>query len=63
MGIIILPFLLVALIIGVISVVKAIRLMRRNQIGLKESLFGLVTSLIIFVLIVLVTFLKVKLGD
>ena len=53
MGIVILPFIFGALIIGIISLIKIIKLFRKNQIGLKEILLGFMTSLAIFGLICL----------
>jgi hypothetical protein len=53
MGIIILPFLLGALIIGIIAIVKTIKQLRKRQVGLKELLFGLIVSSAIFGLICL----------
>lgn len=53
MGIIILPFLVVALVLGIISAVKAINQFRIGQVGLKELFLGLITSGVIFGLICL----------
>ena len=53
MGIIILPFLLGAFVLGIISIVKTIKQLRTKQAGLKELLFGLITSSAIFGLICL----------
>jgi len=53
MGIIILPFLLGALVLGIISMVKAIKQVKMKQAGLKELLLGLITSSAIFGLICL----------
>lgn len=53
MGIIILPFLLGALITGIIAIVKTIKQLRKRQVGLKELLFGLIVSSAIFGLICL----------
>jgi hypothetical protein len=53
MGIIILPFLLGAFVVGILSLIKMIRLLRKKQVSLKETLFGLATSIIIFGLICL----------
>lgn len=51
MGIIILPFLLGAFVIGLFSLVKLIKLIKSKDIGVKEMLFGLLVSLLIFGLI------------
>ncbi len=48
MGIIILPVLLVALIIGIIALIKTIKLLILKSIGLKELIFGFITTLILF---------------
>ncbi len=53
MGIIILPFLLGALVLGVISFIKVFKQLRTKQVGPKEMLLGLTTSIIIFGLICL----------
>jgi|AntRauTorckE5430_2_1112549.scaffolds.fasta_scaffold29819_2 hypothetical protein len=53
MGIIILPFLLGALVLGIISIVKTIKQLRTKQTGTKELLLGLITSSTIFGLICL----------
>jgi hypothetical protein len=60
MGIIILPFLLGALIIGIIALVKSIKLFKLEVISFKEILLGLVTSLILFGLISLVYIIEGK---
>lgn len=51
MGIIILPFLLGALVLGIIAVVKTIKQLRKRHVGLKELLLGLIVSSAIFGLI------------
>ena len=48
MGIIILPFLFGAFLIGLFSLGKLIIMMRTKKVGLKEILFGLGLSLFIF---------------
>jgi hypothetical protein len=53
MGIIILPFLFGALVLGIISIVKTIKQLKTKQAGLKELLLGLITSSAIFGLICL----------
>src|SRR5690606_10057517 len=53
MGIIILPFLFIALILGIISIVKTIKQLRKKQVGPKEVVLGLLTSSAIFGLICL----------
>lgn len=51
MGIVILPLLFGAFVIGIISLIKTIRLFKSKKIGIKECLFGLVLSIVIFGLI------------
>ena len=53
MGIIILPFLLGAVVLGIRSIVKVIGKIENKQIETKEILFGLAASLIFFGLICL----------
>ena len=53
MGIIILPFLLGALVLGIISIVRTIKQIRKRQVGLKELALGLIASCAIFGLICL----------
>lgn len=53
MGIIILPFLLGALGISVFAIIQTIRLLKSNEINIKEILFGLLISVSIFGLICL----------
>ncbi len=53
MGIIILPFLLGALIIGIIAFVKLIKLLKLKSIKIKEGIIGLIISLTLFGLICL----------
>ena len=60
MGIIILPFLLGALIVGIMALVKSIKLFRLKSVGLKELTLGLITSLILFGLISLVYIIEGK---
>ena len=47
-GIIMLPFLFGAFVIGVFSIIKTIKLLISKQIGFKEILFGLTTSQLYF---------------
>lgn len=51
MGIIILPFLCVALGIALFALIKTIRLLWRKEIGLKEIAIGLAISVVLFGLI------------
>lgn|SRR5690606_6499192 len=51
MGIFILPLLLGALVVAIIALAMTIGLMRKNQIGIKEIIYGLITTLVIFGLI------------
>lgn len=53
MGIIILPFLLVALGLSVFAIIHTVRLLRNKVINLKEIIFGLGISVSIFGLICL----------
>ncbi len=60
MGIIILPFLLGALIVGIIALVKSIKLVRLKSVGWKELTLGLITSLILFGLMSLIYIIEGK---
>lgn len=51
MGLIILPFLLGALVLGIIAIVKTIKQSRKRLVGLKELILGLIVSSAIFGLI------------
>lgn len=51
MGIIILPFLLLAIILLIIAIVLTIRLLINKKVGVKELLLGLTSSLSLFGLI------------
>jgi len=53
MGIIVMLFLAIVLVVSVISFIRILIYILDKQIGLKEILFGLITSLIIFGLICL----------
>lgn len=53
MGIIILPLLLGALALGIMSSIKTIKQLRTNQVGIKELILGLLVSIIIFGMICL----------
>ena len=60
MGIIILPFLLTAIIIGIIAFVKSIKLLILKSIRLKELILGLITTLFLFGLISLIYIIEGK---
>ena len=51
MGIIILPFLFGAFVIGVIAIIKIIKLIKTKIIGMKEILYGLMLTVILFSII------------
>ncbi|GJM64134.1 hypothetical protein [Persicobacter diffluens] len=53
MGIIIIPILLLALILGIISIAKTFKQLKRSQITIKELIFGLLFAGTIFGLICL----------
>ena len=53
MGLLILPFILVAFVITLIAIILTIRLIIKKQIGFKEFLLGVVTSLMIYGFIIL----------
>ncbi len=54
MGIILLPFLLIALIIGIIAITKIIKLFKLKALAVKDFMWGFVASITIFSLICLV---------
>ncbi len=60
MGIIILPLLLGALIIGIIASAKTFKLWLDESIGIKELVFGLIITTILLVLILLIYILEGK---
>ncbi len=60
MGIVILPFLLGAIIIGLIAIIKSIRLISSKNIGFKETIYGTLTSIILYVLIALTYIIQDK---
>lgn len=53
MGLIILPFLLIALGLSVFAIIHTVRLLMNKSIGFKEIIFGLIISIAIFGLICL----------
>ncbi|MCF2874409.1 MULTISPECIES: hypothetical protein [unclassified Tenacibaculum] len=58
MGIILLPFLLGAIVIGLLSLIKSIKLIRLKEITVKELILGLIVSLILFGLITLIYYIE-----
>ena len=60
MGIVILPFLTGAIIIGVIAIFKSISLIDSKDIGIKEIIYGLLISIILYLLIGLVYLIQGK---
>ena len=60
MGIVILPFLLGAIIIGLIAIIKSIRLISSKDIGIKETIYGALTSIILYGLLALAYIIQGK---
>jgi hypothetical protein len=60
MGLIILPFLLGALIIGIVASAKTFKLWLEKSIGFRELVFGLIITVIIFGLISLAYIIEGK---
>lgn len=60
MGIIILPFLLGAFVIGIIALIKVIKLLKFKSIGIKDIGFGFITTIILLGLISLIYIIEGK---